>query len=65
MSAEATSQTAGGNIPFQVFDEFLRAAQDAGVQEEVVHRLRKTLVENRIYTEAALKAGMLGDETLS
>ena len=51
------------NVPKQVFEEFLEALGQSGVSVEVVDRLRKTLLENKKYTEPALKAAVLHEES--
>lgn len=50
-------------VPEQVFEQFIEALQEAGVPKELVGRLRKTLIEDRIFTESAMKAAIFGEET--
>ena len=38
--------------------------RDAGVSAELVARLRKTLLEDKTFTERALKEAVLGEEPL-
>jgi hypothetical protein len=52
------------DVPMQVFEEFLHALEEAKVSTELVARLRKTLTEERIFTERALRVAVLGQETL-
>ncbi len=53
------------DVPAQVFEQFLAELAGAGVPEEVVMRLRKTLVEDRAFGEMALKKAVLGEEAAS
>jgi hypothetical protein len=50
-------------LPTQVFEQFLIDLVGAGIPAEVVARLRKTLLEDRVFTDAALKQAVLGEET--
>ena len=61
-----TSPTKEGtpDVPAQVFEKFLQALGDAGVSTELVARLRKTLLEERTFTDPALKAAVFGEESL-
>lgn len=52
------------DVPAQVFEEFLRALGDAGASAELVARLRKALLEDRTFTERALKLAVIGEERL-
>lgn len=52
------------DVPTQVFEEFLHVLEEANVSTELVARLRKTLTEERILTERALRVAVLGQETL-
>lgn len=49
------------NVPAQVFEKFLQALEEATVSSELVTRLRKTLLEDKTFTEKALKEAVLGD----
>lgn len=51
-------------MPAQVFEQFLIDLTTAEVPTEVVTRLRKTLLEDQIFSEAALKQAVLGEETV-
>jgi len=51
------------DLPTQVFEQFLIDLVGAGIPAEVVARLRKTLLEDRVFTDAALKQAVLGEET--
>lgn len=50
------------DVPVQVFEKFLQGLRDAGVSAEFVARLRKTLLEDKTFTEPALKEAVLGEE---
>lgn len=52
------------DVPVEVFDKFLNALQEANLPEEVVYRLRVVLLEERNFTDRALKAAVLGEEAL-
>ena len=49
----------------QVFEKFLEALEGAAVSAELIARLRKTLLEDKTFTERALKAAVLGEESLT
>jgi hypothetical protein len=60
-----SSKTEGTHdVPAQVFEEFLQALGSAGGSAELVARLRKALLEDRSFTERALKSAVLGEERL-
>jgi len=50
------------DVPTQVFEKFLQALGDAAVSTELVARLRKTLLEDKAFTERALKEAVLAEE---
>jgi tripartite-type tricarboxylate transporter receptor subunit TctC len=52
------------DVPAQVFEKFLQALENTSASAELVARLRKALVEDRTFTERALKAAVLGEESL-
>ena len=52
------------DVPTQVFEKFLQALGSAGALPQSIERLRKTLLEDQTFTEHALKAAVLGEETL-
>ena len=52
------------DVPAQVFEKFLQALGEAGASAELVARLRKTLLEDRTFTERALKEAVLAEEPL-
>jgi hypothetical protein len=51
-------------VPTQVFEKFLEALTGADIPAEVVARLKKALVEDKTFTDRALKAAVLSDEPL-
>ncbi|MEA2014350.1 MAG: hypothetical protein U9N38_03480 [Thermodesulfobacteriota bacterium] len=53
------------DVPAQVFEKFLQALESKDVSAELVARLRKTLLEDKSFTEHALKKAVLAEETLS
>lgn len=52
------------DVPTQVFEKFLEALKEAGASPELVARLRKTLLEDKKFTERALKEAVLAEEPL-
>jgi hypothetical protein len=54
-----------GDLPTQVFEEFLQALNKADVPPELIARLGKTILEQKVFTEAALRAAILEEEPLS
>lgn len=59
----AAPTTKAADVPAQVFDQFLADLAEANVPAEVVTRLRKTLVEDRAFTEIALRKAVFGEES--
>lgn len=61
-----TSPTVQGttDVPAQVFEKFLQALEGSGVSAELIGRLRKTLIEDKAFTERALKEAVLAEEPL-
>ena len=59
-----TSPTLEGtpDVPTQVFEKFLQALGGAAVSTELVARLRKALLEDKTFTERALKEAVLAEE---
>jgi hypothetical protein len=49
------------DIPGQVFEKFLEALGGTDVSPELITRLRKALLEDKTFTERALKAAVLGE----
>lgn len=57
--------TAGATeVPTQVFEKFLEALAGAGLPADLVARLRKTILEEKDFTDRALKAAVLAEEPL-
>ncbi len=52
------------DVPAQVFEKFLQALGGTGVPTELIARLRKTLLEDKTFTERALKEAVLAEEPL-
>lgn len=52
------------DVPAQVFKKFLEALVSAGASVELVARFNKTLLEDRTFTEIALKEAVLGEESV-
>ena len=52
------------DVPTQVFEKFLQALGDNGVSAELVARLRKALLEDKTFTEQALKKVIFAEETM-
>lgn len=50
------------DIPTQVFESFLSELKSTGASSEMIERLRKTLLEDHIFTEGALRTAVLGEE---
>ena len=61
-----TSSTVQGttDVPAQVFEKFLQALEGSRVSAGLVARLRKTLLEDKTFTERALKEAVLSEEPL-
>jgi hypothetical protein len=60
MTSPASATAA--DVPTQVFEKALEELAVAGLPEELVTRLRKTLLEDRAFTENALKKAVFGEE---
>ncbi len=52
------------DVPKQVFEKFLHSLGEAGATVELTDRLRKTLLEDKKFTERALKEAVLPEESL-
>ncbi len=52
------------DIPGQVFEKFIEALGGTDVSPELIARLRKALLEDKTFTERALKAAVLGEEQM-
>lgn len=58
-------QTPQADVPTQVFESFLTALEKEGVAQEVIQRLRKTLVEEGKFSDKQLKSALFPEETES
>jgi len=50
------------DVPGQVFLKFLETLKESGLPDELIARLRKTLVTDKTLTDRALKPAVLGEE---
>lgn len=50
------------SVPQQIFDQFLKELETQKVPEEVIARLRKTLVENGQISVEALKTALFAND---
>jgi hypothetical protein len=53
-----------GNVPTEVFTEFLVALQNAGLSGDFMAHLRKTLLDEKTCGERALREAVLAEEPL-
>ncbi len=65
--ATPTPYKTATEIPKQVFEEFLHAlaVAEAKTPPEVIERLRTTLLEEKSFTERALREAIFGEEAQS
>lgn len=52
------------SVPQQVFDQFLKELEEQKVPEEVIERLRKTLIENGRVSVEALKTALFSNDNI-
>jgi hypothetical protein len=52
------------DVPAQIFEKFLEDLEEASVPLELVARLRKALIEEKTFTERALKMAIFTEEPL-
>ncbi|MEO6847149.1 MAG: hypothetical protein ABI254_07815 [Chthoniobacterales bacterium] len=57
-------QKHSSDVPSVIFEKFLSALTGPDVPEQVIERLRKTLLEERNFTERALKEAILKEDQL-
>lgn len=50
------------DVPTQVFEGFVAALEKEGVSQEIVARLKKTLIEEAKFTDKHLKAALFPEE---
>lgn len=55
---------AASDVPTQVFESFIESLEKKNLPVETIGRIKKTLLEDRQFTDAALKSAVLGDEPL-
>ena len=60
--ATPVSDKAAVDIPARVFEKYLQVLVETKVSPEVISRLRKTLLEDKTFTERALKDAVFGEE---
>lgn len=58
----ASTATQVTDVPGQVFQKFLEALKESGLSEELVARLRKTLVTDKALSDRALRIAVLAEE---
>ena len=52
------------DVPDQVFKKFLEALQGSGASAQLVARLSKTLLEDKAFSDVALREAVLGEESI-
>lgn len=52
------------DVPTQVFEQFLQGLEKDGVSAELIARLKKTLLVEKVFSEAALTDAVLKEESL-
>jgi len=60
--ATPVSDKAAVDVPARVFEKYLQALVEAKASPEVISRLRATLLEDKRFTERALKDAIFGEE---
>jgi len=50
------------DIPGQIFGKFLEALGGTDISPDLIARLRKALLEDKTFSDRALKAAVLGEE---
>jgi hypothetical protein len=60
--ATPVSDKAAVDVPARVFEKYLQALVEAKASPEVISRLRATLLEDKSFTERALKDAIFGEE---
>jgi hypothetical protein len=60
--ATPVSDKAAVDVPARVFEKYLQALVEANASPEVISRLRATLLEDKSFTERALKDAIFGEE---
>lgn len=62
---ESAATEAPHNVPAKIFEEFIKKLASAGAPTELVSRLRKTLLEDKTFTERALQEAVFAEEPLT
>ena len=52
-------------VPIKVFEKFLQVLEEADASSELVARFRKTLLEDKVFTETALKKAVFDEDSAS
>jgi hypothetical protein len=60
--ATPVSDKTAVDIPARVFEKYLQALVEAKASPAVISRLRTTLLEDKNFTERALKDAIFGEE---
>lgn len=63
--ADSAPTPSVSDVPAMVFEKFLSDLATAKVSADVIKRLRTTLLEERSFTDRALKSAVLTDESLA
>ena len=58
----STSDSTQTDVPAQVFEDFIGTLSTGKISEDVIARLRQTLLTDKKFTDAALRAAVFGDE---
>lgn len=58
-------ETKKSDVPTQVFESFLAALEKDGVAQEVIQRLKTTLIEDGKFSDKQLKAALFPEEAES
>jgi hypothetical protein len=61
--ATSASKKPAVDIPTRVFEKFLQALADGEASPELIARLRATLLQNKTFTDRALREAIFGEET--
>lgn len=56
------SQNASSEVSDTIVEEFLKQLADAKISENIINQLRKLLLEERNFTESAIKTALLSED---
>lgn len=56
------SQNASSEVSDTIVEEFLKQLVDAKISENIINQLRKLLLEERNFTESAIKTALLSED---